>query len=141
MSTQTMSLSPAMLAALAVAYNEQLPKTTPSESIASEIARLKAENAAITANNATKRPYVAPVVPVESTAYVPNAKGDELLSWREMSTRYGGCRIRLIEGSDHALSDLIQAELAVNFSRWTRDPVALRRGFYVRSTRDRQTLY
>ena len=33
------------------------------------------------------------------------AKGDELLSWREMSTRYAGCRMRLIEGSDHALSD------------------------------------
>jgi predicted esterase YcpF (UPF0227 family) len=33
------------------------------------------------------------------------AKGDEVLSWREMSARYAGCRMRLIEGSDHALSD------------------------------------
>ena len=33
------------------------------------------------------------------------AKGDEVLSWREMSARYAGCRIRLINGSDHALSD------------------------------------
>lgn len=33
------------------------------------------------------------------------AKGDEVLSWREMSARYAGCRIRLIEGSDHALAD------------------------------------
>jgi predicted esterase YcpF (UPF0227 family) len=33
------------------------------------------------------------------------AKGDEVLSWREMSARYAGCRIRLLEGSDHALSD------------------------------------
>ena len=33
------------------------------------------------------------------------AKGDELLSWREMSARYAGCAMRLIEGSDHALSD------------------------------------
>jgi len=33
------------------------------------------------------------------------AKGDEVLSWREMSERYAGCRMRLIEGSDHALSD------------------------------------
>ncbi|MEO8525996.1 MAG: YqiA/YcfP family alpha/beta fold hydrolase [Caldimonas sp.] len=33
------------------------------------------------------------------------AKGDEVLSWQEMSARYAGCRIRLIEGSDHALSD------------------------------------
>lgn len=33
------------------------------------------------------------------------AKGDELLDWREMSARYPGSRIKLIEGSDHALSD------------------------------------
>lgn len=33
------------------------------------------------------------------------AKGDELLDWREMSARYAGCRIKLLEGSDHALSD------------------------------------
>jgi hypothetical protein len=33
------------------------------------------------------------------------AKGDELLDWREMSARYAGARIRLLEGSDHALSD------------------------------------
>ncbi|MDQ6638559.1 MAG: esterase [Pseudomonadota bacterium] len=33
------------------------------------------------------------------------AKGDEVLSWREMSARYAGCPMRLIEGSDHALSD------------------------------------
>ena len=33
------------------------------------------------------------------------AKGDEVLSWREMSERYAGAQIRLLEGSDHALSD------------------------------------
>jgi uncharacterized protein len=33
------------------------------------------------------------------------AKGDELLDWREMCGRYAGARIRLLEGSDHALSD------------------------------------
>ena len=33
------------------------------------------------------------------------AKGDEVLSWREMSGRYAGARIRLIEGSDHGLGD------------------------------------
>jgi uncharacterized protein len=33
------------------------------------------------------------------------AKGDELLDWREMSGRYPGATLRLIEGSDHALSD------------------------------------
>ena len=33
------------------------------------------------------------------------ATGDEVLSWREMSTRYAGTPMRLIQGSDHALSD------------------------------------
>ena len=33
------------------------------------------------------------------------AKGDEVLDWREMSARYAGCRIKLLDGSDHALSD------------------------------------
>ena len=33
------------------------------------------------------------------------AKGDEVLDWREMRSRYAGCRIKLLEGSDHALSD------------------------------------
>ena len=36
------------------------------------------------------------------------AKGDELLDWREMSARYAGAQIRLLEGSDHALSDFDQ---------------------------------
>ena len=33
------------------------------------------------------------------------AKGDEVLDWREMTARYGGARLMLLEGSDHALSD------------------------------------
>ncbi len=33
------------------------------------------------------------------------AKGDEVLDWREMSARYAGCEQRLIDGSDHGLSD------------------------------------
>ena len=33
------------------------------------------------------------------------AKGDEVLSWREMSARYAGARIELLEGSNHALDD------------------------------------
>ena len=36
------------------------------------------------------------------------AKGDELLDWREMTARYAGARVRLLEGSDHALSDFDQ---------------------------------
>jgi predicted esterase YcpF (UPF0227 family) len=33
------------------------------------------------------------------------AKGDEVLDWREMAARYAGCRVKLLEGSDHGLSD------------------------------------
>jgi predicted esterase YcpF (UPF0227 family) len=33
------------------------------------------------------------------------AKGDEVLSWAEMTERYRGCKIKLLEGGDHALSD------------------------------------
>jgi predicted esterase YcpF (UPF0227 family) len=33
------------------------------------------------------------------------AKGDELLDWREMTARYPGIRLKLLEGSDHGLTD------------------------------------
>jgi predicted esterase YcpF (UPF0227 family) len=33
------------------------------------------------------------------------AKGDEVLDWREMTARYAGAKIKLLEGGDHALSD------------------------------------
>jgi predicted esterase YcpF (UPF0227 family) len=33
------------------------------------------------------------------------AKGDEVLDWHEMTARYAGAQIRLLEASDHALSD------------------------------------
>jgi predicted esterase YcpF (UPF0227 family) len=33
------------------------------------------------------------------------AKGDEVLDWREMTARYPGATVRLLEGSDHAISD------------------------------------
>ena len=32
------------------------------------------------------------------------AKGDEVLDWREMTGRYSGAKIKLLEGGDHALS-------------------------------------
>ncbi|MDP1954987.1 MAG: YqiA/YcfP family alpha/beta fold hydrolase [Polaromonas sp.] len=36
------------------------------------------------------------------------AKGDEVLDWREMTRRYPGARIKLLEGGDHAISDFAQ---------------------------------
>ncbi|MFV0679298.1 YqiA/YcfP family alpha/beta fold hydrolase [Ottowia sp.] len=41
------------------------------------------------------------------------AKGDELLDWREMHARYAGAQVRLLQGSDHALSDFDQVIDAV----------------------------
>ena len=50
---------------------------------------------------------LAPPVPLTRPEryFAVIAKGDEVLSWREMSGRYAGSPMRLIEGSDHALSD------------------------------------
>ncbi len=45
----------------------------------------------------------APAHPERTLAII--AKGDEVLDWREMSARHAGARLRLVEGSDHALSD------------------------------------
>jgi len=47
---------------------------------------------------------VAPL-PRAAQVYAIIAKGDEVLDWREMTARYPGSRITLIEGGDHALSD------------------------------------
>ena len=45
----------------------------------------------------------APTRPERYLAIV--AKGDEVLDWREMTARYAGAHIELLEGGDHALSD------------------------------------
>jgi len=36
------------------------------------------------------------------------AKGDEVLDWHEMATRYAGAQQTILEGGDHALSDFEQ---------------------------------
>ncbi len=40
--------------------------------------------------------------------YLLAAKGDEVLDWREMVARYPGAGLRLIEGSDHGLTDFAE---------------------------------
>lgn len=42
---------------------------------------------------------------VEKNYLAVIAKGDEVLNWREMTARYAGAHIRLLDGGDHALSD------------------------------------
>ncbi len=55
------------------------------------------------------------------------AKGDEVLSWVEMSERYAGCRVTLLEGGDHALSDYeathlpeVTGFLGLTSERWSK---------------------
>jgi len=36
------------------------------------------------------------------------AKGDEVLDWREMRAAYGHDRLRLLDGSDHAIGEFDQ---------------------------------
>lgn len=43
--------------------------------------------------------------PAQPTTLALIAKGDEVLDWREMLARHQAGQVRLIEGSDHALSD------------------------------------
>ncbi|HAY08820.1 MAG TPA: esterase, partial [Thauera sp.] len=40
--------------------------------------------------------------------YLLAAKGDEVLDWREMTARYPGVTLRLLEGSDHGIGDFAQ---------------------------------
>lgn len=44
-------------------------------------------------------------VPDPSRVFLVAAKGDELLDWRDMVARHPGARHKVLEGSDHGLSD------------------------------------
>ena len=52
------------------------------------------------------------------------ATGDELLSWQEMAQRYAGSAARVVEGSDHALSDFAQHMPALLEFLWLWAPHA-----------------
>lgn len=54
----------------------------------------------------------APAITRPERYFAIIAKGDEVLDWREMAARYAGCRIKLLDGGDHALSDYETAHLA-----------------------------
>ena len=54
------------------------------------------------------RALACPVITRPERYLAVIAKGDELLDWREMTGHYPGARIRLLEGSDHALSDFAE---------------------------------
>ncbi|MCP2518001.1 esterase [Achromobacter mucicolens] len=47
----------------------------------------------------------APRITQADRYFLVAATGDEVLDWREMRDRYAGCRQRIVQGSDHGLSD------------------------------------
>ena len=49
-----------------------------------------------------------PAVTRPERYFLVAATGDEVLDWREMRDRYAGCRQRIVQGSDHGLSDFAQ---------------------------------
>ena len=53
--------------------------------------------------------------------YALIAQGDEVLDWREMTGRYPGAQIRLLEGGDHALSNFVDhLDETLSFVQLTR---------------------
>ncbi|KRA02946.1 MAG: YqiA/YcfP family alpha/beta fold hydrolase [Achromobacter sp.] len=50
----------------------------------------------------------APRITQPDRYFLVAATGDEVLDWREMRDRYAGCRQRIVQGSDHGLSDFAQ---------------------------------
>ena len=87
------------------------PAVDPARDLAAYIGELKAWHsdehfffrAAYIDELRAMAPPVPPTAPERYLAVI--AEGDELLSWQEMSARYAGCHVRLVEGSDHALTD------------------------------------
>jgi predicted esterase YcpF (UPF0227 family) len=51
------------------------------------------------------RALAVPAITHPQRYFAVIAKGDEVLDWREMTARYRGAHIKLLEGGDHALSD------------------------------------
>jgi len=50
----------------------------------------------------------APRITQPDRYFLLAATGDEVLDWREMRDRYAGCPQRIVQGSDHGLSDFEQ---------------------------------
>ncbi|WP_313625567.1 YqiA/YcfP family alpha/beta fold hydrolase [Achromobacter sp.] len=50
----------------------------------------------------------APQITQPDRYFLVAATGDEVLDWREMRDRYAGSRQRIVQGSDHGLSDFAE---------------------------------
>ncbi len=51
------------------------------------------------------RDYEVRAITFPQRYFLVAAKGDELLDWRDMVAHYPGAKLKLLEGSDHGLSD------------------------------------
>ena len=54
------------------------------------------------------RALTVPAITRPERYFAVIAQGDEVLDWREMHARYAACQLRVLPGSDHALSDFAQ---------------------------------
>lgn len=92
----------------AVLFN---PAVDPAHSLASQIGEQTAWHDpalhfAFTAAHVEElRTMTPPPLREPARYFAVIAKGDEVLDWRTMAARYGGAHVKLLEGSDHALSD------------------------------------
>jgi hypothetical protein len=87
------------------------PAVDPARDLAGQIGELSAWHEPglkfdFTATHVDELRAMAPPAITQPRRYAAViAKGDEVLDWREMMARYAGANIRLLEGSDHAISD------------------------------------
>ena len=58
-----------------------------------------------------------PVITKPRRYFLLAAKGDELIDWRQMVDKYRGAEMRIIEGSNHGISDFSDhIEVVINFA-------------------------
>jgi predicted esterase YcpF (UPF0227 family) len=87
------------------------PAVEPARDLAAEIGEHSAWHDAslrfsFTAAHVEELREIRPAAITDRTRYLAViAEGDEVLDWHEMRDRYDGAHVKLIPGSDHALSD------------------------------------
>lgn len=86
------------------------PAVHPARDLAGYVGALKAWHSEErfefrTEDVAALRELTSNVLGTPERYFAVIAKGDEVLDWREMTARVAPCRVKLLEGGDHALSD------------------------------------
>ena len=68
------------------------------------------------------RRYEVPAITRPERYFLVAARGDELLDWREMVAAFPGARHRVLEGSDHGLSDFAEhLDEVLDFARLLKE--------------------